>query len=491
MMGNPAKRIARDALLGVALLALAGCSHSVPPGSIVLTQAPSAPVSTSAPECTLDLLYPPGSRIVVAEMPLDPNRVRVLSEGLSAAGAPVVAYDGRRVFFSGKQARTGEWQIYEVPITGGRPEAVTAMPGGAGAHALLPDGSLVFTSPVPKPGGAGSAQSAPALYRQFGGGPLSQLTFAQAGADDPTVLSDGRILFISARSSSSASSASGLALYTINNDGTEISAFAAQHDSPAVLRQPRELADGRIVFLVSPLGSAWAGGAGEIVRMARPFHSRAQLFPNTSIRIGSVEPASGGSLLVCAEDSLGSAPAGSRFALFRIGAGAGTLGAPLLADPAWAMIEAVEAAAHRAPMGRLSSVDPAKKTGRILCLDANYNATRSSAGGSMPTATQVRVLTAGKPGHVCVLAEVPMQADGSFLVEVPADTPLGFETLDAQGLVVNRMAPTIWVRPGENRSCIGCHEPHNHTPHNVRPIALRSPCTPLNTERVTLALEHQ
>ena len=79
------------------------------------------------------------------------------------------------------------------------------------------------------------------------------------------------------------------------------------------------------------------------------------------------------------------------------------------------------------------------------------------------------------PGKVCALGEVPVQADGSFLAEVPADMPLGFETLDENGRVLRREAPMIWVRPAENRSCIGCHEPHNRSPHNHRPLAVNAP----------------
>jgi hypothetical protein len=31
------------------------------------------------------------------------------------------------------------------------------------------------------------------------------------------------------------------------------------------------------------------------------------------------------------------------------------------------------------------------------------------------------------------------------------------------------------VRPAENRSCIGCHEPHNRSPYNHRPLAVNAP----------------
>ena len=64
----------------------------------------------------------------------------------------------------------------------------------------------------------------------------------------------------------SSNSVSGPALFTINNDGTEITAFAGPEDSASAIQQPRLLADGRVVFLVSKSGSsvrrnlfAWPG----------------------------------------------------------------------------------------------------------------------------------------------------------------------------------------------------------------------------------------
>jgi hypothetical protein len=76
---------------------------------------------------------------------------------------------------------------------------------------------------------------------------------------------------------------------------------------------------------------------------------------------------------------------------------------------------------------------------------------------------------------MCALGEVAVQTDGSFLAEVPADVPIGFEALDENGRVLRHEAPMIWVRPAENRTCVGCHEPHNRAPHNHRPLAVNVP----------------
>jgi hypothetical protein len=442
----------------------------VPPaGALVLTQSPAPAAATPAADI-LDLRYPSGSRVVLMKAPLGSGQVQILSEGLAAAGDPIVSYDGQRVFFAAKASSAGDWQIYQEDFAGGRPQMLTAMPGGAMSPALLPNGSLVFASPLAKIGGPNYSQPPSALYVQPPGDQPRQLTFSSRGITEPTMLADGRILFVSTQPPESANSAPGQALFTINNDGTEITAFTGPEDSASAIQQPRLLGDGRVVFLISKSGSSSA----EFVRMARPFQSRAPLFPGVTARIRSVEAASNGDLLVCAENATS---AKASLALFRVSPTATALGVPLLADPAWNYCEAVEVSPHRQPMGRLSTMDLTKSTGKILCLNANFS--NDPAAGTTPAATLVRVLAETSPGNISALGEVPVQADGSFLAEVPADVPLGFEALDENGRVLRREAPMIWVRPAENRSCIGCHEPHNRSPQNHRPLAVSVPITSL------------
>jgi len=457
---------------GLVLLAATGCRKPGPPvGALILTQSPFSSAA-NADSDILDSRYPAGSRVVLMEVPLGSGRVQVLSEGLTAAGDPVVSYDGRRVFFTGKTSVTAEWQIYQEVLADGRLQQLTSIPGGAMSPALLPNGSLVFASPVPKIGGTNPDQPLSQLYVQTPGSPPHQLTFSSHGITAQTILGDGRILFVSTPSLKSVNSTSGPALFTINNDGTEITAFASPESPDSIIQQPRLLTDGRIVFLVSKSGSVSPGGAAELVHMARPFQSRAPLFPGFTGRVSSVQPASNGDLLVCAESPPG---AESSLALFRAGSTATTLDAPLLADPAWNNCEAVEVATHPSPMGRISGMDPTKSTGKILCLNANFSS--DPVAGGMPVATHIRVLAETSPGTICALGEVPVQTDGSFLAEVPADVPLGFESLDENGRVLRRQAPMLWVRPAENRSCIGCHEPRNRAPHNHRPLAVSVPIT--------------
>jgi len=457
---------------------LFGCAASglgeppAPMGMLVLTQTPRRAGSGAARD-RLDLSYPAGSRVVVAAPPWSAPTVRVLSEGLHSAGAPVLSYDGERVYFAGKTGVESDWQIYEARIGGGHRRLVTSMPGGAAAPALLPDGSVVFASPVPRLGHPGATVPRPQLYAQLPGGQPRRLSFGTSGVTDPTVLPDGRILFVSATPPGPAASSRGLSLFTINNDGTEMTGFACQHDPPAVIGRPRLLPDGRVAFLASGLESALAENSAECVRMVRPFLSRTNLLPGLKARVRSVGSDGEGGLLVCAENSQ------SAWTVYRVGGNKDALGAPLMSeDASWDCVDAVAARACPRPMGRISNMDSTKKTGQILCLNANdttYKGAESQAGGVV---ARIRVLAEVSPGRCRSLGEVPVQEDGSFMAEVPADTPLGFEALNPEGEVLRRVEPVVWVRPGENRSCTGCHAAHNRAPHNHRPLAVYAsvPC---------------
>jgi HEAT repeat protein len=68
-------------------------------------------------------------------------------------------------------------------------------------------------------------------------------------------------------------------------------------------------------------------------------------------------------------------------------------------------------------------------------------------------------------GHETVeLGTVPIAPDGSFYVEVPADLPLALQAVDAEGRSELNEMSWIYVRPGETRSCLGCHHERNATP---------------------------
>ncbi|MDI9383752.1 MAG: NPCBM/NEW2 domain-containing protein [Verrucomicrobiota bacterium] len=73
-----------------------------------------------------------------------------------------------------------------------------------------------------------------------------------------------------------------------------------------------------------------------------------------------------------------------------------------------------------------------------------------------------------------VIGTVPVEADGSAYFRVPANRPLYFSSLDADGLEIQRMRSSICLKPGEVQTCLGCHEYRLGAPPNGNGIPLAS-----------------
>ncbi|MHC4202390.1 MAG: HzsA-related protein, partial [Planctomycetota bacterium] len=75
---------------------------------------------------------------------------------------------------------------------------------------------------------------------------------------------------------------------------------------------------------------------------------------------------------------------------------------------------------------------------------------------------------------------VPVEKDGSAHFYVPTDRNVFFQALDEDYLEVQRQRTYINYRPGEVRTCIGCHEPYGTSPPAEKtPIAtMRPPSEP-------------
>jgi hypothetical protein len=89
-------------------------------------------------------------------------------------------------------------------------------------------------------------------------------------------------------------------------------------------------------------------------------------------------------------------------------------------------------------------------------------------------------VTRHDPGKF-VLGTVPVEKDGSAHFRVPSGVPFFLQALDGRGRAVQTMRSVTYVQPGEEQTCVGCHEPRNTAPPNLATIAARrdpSPITP-------------
>ena len=109
--------------------------------------------------------------------------------------------------------------------------------------------------------------------------------------------------------------------------------------------------------------------------------------------------------------------------------------------------------------------DPAKTEGLLLCLNV-YQSRRRLLPGSVKYAEFLD----GRSQES--LGRIPVEADGSFFARLPANRPIKIQLTDGQGGKLGPPSGEMWVRPNENRGCIGCHEERYLTPENRSPLAL-------------------
>ena len=86
-----------------------------------------------------------------------------------------------------------------------------------------------------------------------------------------------------------------------------------------------------------------------------------------------------------------------------------------------------------------------------------------------------------------ILGYAPIEPDGSFKLHVPADTPVLLAVVDEQGRAFQTHTNWIQVRPGERRTCDGCHSPRRGGSLNSGSVADTMP----STLRAALASQHQ
>ncbi len=115
---------------------------------------------------------------------------------------------------------------------------------------------------------------------------------------------------------------------------------------------------------------------------------------------------------------------------------------------------------------------------QLYCMSVPSGAPPHETGPREPSSTDSVNLVRG------VLGTVPVEADGSAHFTVPAQVEVFFQALDENGLAVQSMRSGTYFHPGDNVSCVGCHEKKNETP-------LQSSALPLAFAREPSALKRE
>jgi hypothetical protein len=471
----------------VALAGLGGVGNaSGAEATVIVAQVPSIEVEAVARD-TLRGDSGEGGRIVVVPAGGEP---RVLTPGFASATEPDVSFDGERVVFAGRKTGEAPWCVWEMAIDGGEARKITCGPGGARQPIYLPMmytltptstepwEQVAFVGTLPGETNESGVGSRTALFAcRLDGTRERQLTFNLSSDFDPVILPDGRMVFASWQRRSLDRGPEGrVSLFGLNIDGTDLMIFAGD-EGRRVKHMPAWAGDRLVAFVEADRVAGDGGGALAAVSLRRNLHSHRVLSDEGFYRSPATHPEGG--VLVAWRPAEGD----RGYGIHRFDPATGER-VEVFDDPSWHDVEAHVLAPRPVPDGRSSSVRGNDPIGWFYGLDVAIS-DLDPATWTSGIAKRLRVLE-GRPRREDdgsgdtglaprrLLGEVDLAADGSFNVEVPADTPVELQLLDEDGLAL-RSCAWVWTRWKEARGCIGCHEDPERTPPNRLVEAVQRP----------------
>ncbi|MBI5834441.1 MAG: hypothetical protein HZB16_19255 [Armatimonadetes bacterium] len=430
-----------------------------------------------------------------------------------------LSYDAKEVVFSwkrrGQPLRCGLWetteehprgisdenyQIYRINLDG---TGLTQLTSGQN-HNLnacwLPDGGIAFISDRQPAYAYCFVTTSPVLYRMEGDGSRQRRLSSNYLMDfTPAVLNDGRIIYTRweyvDRPAIPIQS-----LWVMHPDGTGVSGFYGNRVlDPGTFMQPHPMpgSDRVICTLTGHNGSA--RGAIGLIDPAQGANAQAAITNLTpEIALGRVDAGDGNRLanagpyespfpvdanhfLVCRNGEVqlrtidGGVPPAS---LIRRREGMGFYGPiPVATRPSPPVIASNLPAAPADAMATVVITDvyaglaPEVKRGEIKqfavveeIAKSTYTPLLTAVPGAHGYAAntafgfQFPLVSCGAtyaPKRIWGYVDVP--PDGAVSLRVPAEKPIHFQVLDAQGRVLQRMRTFVHFMPGEVQGCVGCH----------------------------------
>jgi hypothetical protein len=412
--------------------------------------------------------FPSGAQLLL----IHAGRAEPLVKGFAATADANISFDGKTVLFAAKQAASDPWQIWELTLEDRSVRKVIATATDAERPFYLPGGRMVWAQRTAKGFQLNSAEDGhPPAYAPLNptAGPgVLPLTYLEASAFPAGVLADGRILFEAGFPLGSGPLPE---LYLVYADGSGVESYRCDHGRARW--GGSQLASGDVVF---------THGAS----LARFTSSQAHEVPIVAPRgdyAGAIAETASGDWLMSVRTG-----AGAHYALklWKPNSPDSSASASLetvLAMSGEDLVEPVLVAPRILPKRHPSGLHPWNYA-NLLALDA-----RLSREGDLKTVPAlVRLETLDAQGRVLVTGTAPVEADGSFFVQTPADKPIRFALLDQKGAVLRQERGWFWIRGGEQRICVGCHTGPERASENRVPAVLLRTTTPADLTGANRAL---
>jgi formylglycine-generating enzyme required for sulfatase activity len=436
-------------------------------------------------------------------------------------------FDGKKILFSSVNEQNA-FRLFEVGIDGSGFRQVTPDSSGDDVDhfdaCYLPDGDILFTSTatflgMPCIDGRPRMSS---LYRYSPAtGKIRQISFDQDSSWCPTMMNDGRVLYLRWEYSDLPHSNSRI-LMTMNPDGTNQKSYLFSNSYfPAAF------------FYARPI----PGDPGTVVGIASGHHGYARTGRMLLVdpRIGEHEadgvvqeiPGYGKKVEADVRDRLvdGIWPhlvhpfplaeeqthkGAGKYFLVSMKPSPEALWGIYLVDifdnrtrlyemEEYALFEPIPLKASPVPPGKPSLVDESRKTATVFIQDIHagpglkgiprgtVKALRIGSYEFSPSYCKPNAPTQGSGGlngtigHdgpwdiKRILGTVPVFEDGSVHFTIPAATPIFIQPLDTHGQALQLMRSWFVGQPGERVSCVGCHESSRDAPLPHQTLAAASP----------------
>ena len=406
--------------------------------------------------------------------------------------APDLDFDAGRILFSKKSAKENGLRVWEINVDGTGLRQVTPDDGDDVSHmepCYLPNGDIVFTSNaiyegIPCVFGSDATAS---IYRlDTRTGQVRQLTFEQDSDWCPTVMPNGRVMYLRWEYTDQ-SHANSRMLFHMNPDGTdqrELRGRGSWFPGSFFHARPVPGTAGKVIGI--------AGGHHDVGRSGRLliFDTEAGRHDGEGAREipggdKPVEPIVRDGLThgACPQ-FLMPYPLSEKYHLVACKRHPDSLWGIYLVDvfdnftlikemPGAALLEPIPLHKTARPTAIPDRVDLATNEATVHIQDI-YDGP-GLAGVPRGTVKSLRLVeyyfsrrgmgglygTLGMDGPwdiKRILGTVPVEPDGSAYFKMPANTPISLQPLDEKGQALQLMRSWLVGQPGERVSCVGCHE---------------------------------
>jgi hypothetical protein len=430
--------------------------------------------------------YLPGGKLGVLDVPSGEVRWLV-DDPEGGVRDPVVHYDGQTILFSYRRGGSEHYHLHTIQSDGSGLRQLTEGGYDDFEPCWLPDGDIVFVSTRAKRWVNCWITQVATLHRcRADGSNLRAISANNEHDNTPWVLPDGRILY-QRWEYVDRSQVDYHHLWTANPDGTaQMIFYGNQHPGIVMIDAKPVPGSSKVVSIFSPgHGQREHAGAVALVDVGRgPDEQASAAYVNRANGFRDPWAFSEEAFMVAREGEIQLMDgAGLTERLYRLPE-ADIQAGLTLHEPRPLLPRQRERVIP-------SGVAPEETTGRVIL--ANVYEGRNMADVQPGEIRKLLVLeTLPKPINFTggmdpltyggsftlerVVGTVPVEADGSAYVELPAMRGLFFVALDQDDLAVKRMQSFLTVQPGEVVSCVGCHEQRTRSyipPQNL--MALQRP----------------